>query len=116
MWRFVADENYNNVLIRRLLQQFPDLNLVRVQDVGLLHSSDQTILEWAAVEGRILLTHDLATVPDFAYQRLNEGLVMPGVFAVPGNAHQDLVLEDLTTIIEGSQPDEWANLVTHLPL
>jgi hypothetical protein len=116
MWRFLADENFNNILLRHILQQFPDLDVVRVQNVGLLHSSDPTILEWAAVEGRILLSHDLATIPDFAYQRLNEGLIMPGVFSIPESAPQDLVLEDLATIIEGSQPDEWANLVTYLPL
>jgi hypothetical protein len=115
-WQFLADENFNNIFLRRIRQQLPDLDIVRVQDVGLLHSSDPAILEWAATVGRILLTHDLATIPDFAYNRLNQGLALPGVFIVPGSADADLVLEDFITIIESSQPEEWANLVTFLPL
>jgi hypothetical protein len=81
-----------------------------------LHSSDPIILEWASGAGRILLTHDLATVPYFSYERLNEGLNLSGVFIIPGSANFDLVLEDLVTIIVSSQPEEWANLVTFLPL
>ena len=116
MWRFVSDENFNNILIHRLRQQYSQLDLVRVQDVGLLHASDPTILDWAAKESRILLTHDLATMPTFAYIRISNSLPMPGVFAMHENAPQDLVFEDLTTIIEDSNPDEWKNKVSYLPL
>jgi hypothetical protein len=33
--RFLADENLNNHIYRSLLLQRPDLDMVRVQDVGL---------------------------------------------------------------------------------
>lgn len=48
----------------------PKLDVVRVQDVGLIETPDPTILAWAAAEGRILLTHDRDTVPGFAYDRV----------------------------------------------
>ena len=44
--------------------------MTRVQDVGLAGAADPVILGWAASEGRILLTHDAATMPGFAYARL----------------------------------------------
>ena len=62
MLRFAADENFNNNIVRGLLRRNPDLDIVRVQDVGLSNADDATILEWAAQEGRILLTHDVSTV------------------------------------------------------
>jgi hypothetical protein len=41
---------------------------------------DPTILPWAAENGRLLVTQDVRTMPDFAYQRVTAGQVMPGVF------------------------------------
>jgi hypothetical protein len=55
MLRLVADENFNNNIVRGLLRREPDLDIVRVQDVGLSGVDDPTVLEWAAQEGRVLL-------------------------------------------------------------
>jgi hypothetical protein len=44
--------------------------LVRVQDVGLSGTDDPRVLEWAAGHERILLTHDVATITAFAYERV----------------------------------------------
>ena len=57
--RFVADENFNNNIIRGLLRRHPDLDIVGIQDAGLSGADDPTVLEWAAQEKRILLTHDM---------------------------------------------------------
>lgn len=35
MLRLAADENFNNDIIRGLLRHKPDLDIVRIQDVGL---------------------------------------------------------------------------------
>ena len=35
MLKFVADENFNNDIVRGLLRRNPNLNVVRVQDAGL---------------------------------------------------------------------------------
>lgn len=37
MTRFLADENFNNQIVRGILRQAPsiDIDIVRVQDVGL---------------------------------------------------------------------------------
>ncbi|MBV6391782.1 MAG: hypothetical protein KPEEDBHJ_00996 [Anaerolineales bacterium] len=42
----VADENFNNTIVRGLLRVKPDLDIVRVQDAGLFSASDPTVLEW----------------------------------------------------------------------
>lgn len=80
MLRLLADENFNNNIVRGLLRRRPDLDIVRVQDVGLSQADDPTVLAWAAQEGRILLTHDVTTITHYAYERVRAGLNMPGVF------------------------------------
>jgi predicted nuclease of predicted toxin-antitoxin system len=40
------------------MRRQPDIDIIRVQDVGLSGEDDPIVLEWAAQEGRILLTHD----------------------------------------------------------
>ncbi len=62
MLRFVAGENFNNNIVRALRRRKADLDIVRVQDVGLSGADDPTVLEWAAQEGRVLLTHDVAAM------------------------------------------------------
>ncbi len=74
MVRFLADENFNNQIVRGILRQSPDVDVVRVQDVGLSGADDPTVLAWAAQENRVVLTHDVATMITFAYERIDTEL------------------------------------------
>lgn len=82
MLRLLSDENFNGEIVRGLFRANPTIDLVRVQDVGLLAADDPAILASAAETGRVLLTHDIATMPSFAYDRMSAGQPMPGVFIV----------------------------------
>ena len=62
MARFLADENFNNQIVRGVLRQSSDIDIVLVQNVNLSGVDDPTVLEWAAQEERIVLTHDVATM------------------------------------------------------
>jgi len=73
MLLLIADENFNNTIVRGLLPLKPSLDIVRVQDVGLSSADDPAVLEWAAQENRILLTHDVATITKYAYERILSG-------------------------------------------
>jgi predicted nuclease of predicted toxin-antitoxin system len=65
MVRFLADENFNNQIVRGVLRQSSGIDIMRVQDVGLSGADDPAVLQWAAQEGRIVLTHDVATMVTF---------------------------------------------------
>ena len=116
MIRFAADENFNNAILRGLLRRNPNLDIVRVQDVGLSGADDPTVFAWAADEGRVLLTHDVATITRYAYERIRAGEPMPGVFEVNQNVRLGLAIEDLLLIAEGSLEGEWEGQVNYLPL
>lgn len=116
MLRFLRDENFNGDIIRGLLLRNPHLDLVRVQDVGLLEAEEPEILEWAAANNRILLTHDRATMPEFAYERLLAGRAMPGMLVANDRASVRVVIDELLLINECSEQQEWSELVMYLPL
>ena len=73
MLRLAADENFNSDIVRGLLRRKPNLDIVRIQDVGLSGADDPTVLEWSAEEGRVLLTHDVSTITHYAYERVRAG-------------------------------------------
>ena len=116
MARFLADENFNNQIVRGVLRQSPDIDIVRVQDVDLSGVDDPAVLAWAAQEGRIVLTHDVATMTTFAYQRIQAGLAMPGLFEVSRRVPVGLAIEEIILIAECSFEGEWEGQVRFLPL
>lgn len=116
MLRLAADENFNNDIVRGLLRRKPDLDIVRVQDTGLSGADDPTILEWAAQEGRVLLTHDVSTLTRYAYERVEAGQSMPGVFEVSRDVPIAVAIQDILLIAECSLEGEWEGQVRYLPL
>ncbi len=103
-------------LVRGLLRREPKLDIVRVQDVGLQGHSDPQVLAWAAEESRVLITFDVNTVLDAAYQRASEGQHMPGVFAIPWNVSWRQAIEDVLILAVASLPNEWEGQIVFLPL
>jgi predicted nuclease of predicted toxin-antitoxin system len=61
--RLLADENFNGIVFRELLLREPALDLVRAQDLRLVGRPDPVVLDWAAAQGRVLLTHDKKPIP-----------------------------------------------------
>jgi len=116
MVRFLADENFNNQIVRGVLRQSSSVNIMRAQDVGLSGVDDPTVLEWSAQEGRVVLTHDVATMITFAYKRIQAGLSMPGLFEVSRRVPVGLAIEEIILIAECSLEGEWEGQVRFLPL
>ncbi|SRR6266498_3092845 len=116
MLHLVSDENFNNDIVRGLLRRKPELDIVRVQDMGLRGADDPTILEWASNEGRILLTHDAETMSYFAYERVKSQKPMPGVIEVADDLPIGQVIDDILLLAEYSEVGEWEGQVIYLPL
>jgi len=114
--KLISDEDFNNRIVRGLIRRFPVLDSVRVQDVGLSGKHDTEVLAWAAKENRLVLTHDFATMLDFAYNRVADNLKMPGVIAVPQDLPIGEAIEEISTLIECSLENEWKNQVLFVPL
>jgi hypothetical protein len=116
MLLLAADENFNNDIVRGLLRRNPRMDIVKIQDASLSGVSDRVVLEWAAREGRVLLTHDVSTMTAFAYDRVRAGLPMPGVFEVSRSIAVGAAIDDLLLLAELSLPGEWEGQIRYLPL
>lgn len=116
MLRFAADENFNNDILRGLKRRDDSVDVIRVQDMDLSGASDPEILEWAAHEGRIVLSHDVATMVGFAYDRVKADEPMPGLVEVNRTVPLAEVIDDLLLLAHGSLDGEWEGQVLYIPL
>jgi hypothetical protein len=116
MLQLAADENFNNDIVRGVLRRNPRLDIVRIQDVELSGASDEVVLEWAAREGRVLLTHDVSTLTRYACDRVKARLPMPGVLEVSRAVPVGAAIEDILPLAELSLPGEWEGQIRYLPL
>ena len=125
MLSLLSDENFNGDIVRGLFLRQPNLDLVRVQDVGLQEVDDPSILAWAADNGRIILTHDLgeakalrdrATMPDFAYERLVKEEPMIGLFVINDRMPIRQAIDELSLLIDCTEQAEWKGIVLYLHL
>lgn len=116
MLRLAADENFNADIVRGLLRRLPELDIATVQGAGLSGADDPGVLEWAASEGRIVLTHDIATLVGHAFERVAAGQPMPGVFAARSSGPIGPMIDDLVLLAECSVEGEWEGQVRFLAL
>ena len=77
--RFLADEHIPRALLEQLELHLPTVDIVHASDVGLAQTPDPDILQWAAGQGRVVISRDKRTMRNFAYQRIAAGLPMPGL-------------------------------------
>ena len=99
MLLLAADENFNNDIVRGLLRRKPNLDIVRLQEAGLSGANDPSVLEWAAQECRILLTHDVSTMTRYAYDRIRAGTRMPGIFEVSRDLPIRVAIEEILLLL-----------------
>ena len=116
MTRFLADENFNIDIVRGLRRQIPSLDIIRIQELGMAGWEDPDILEWAASNGRIVLTHDVGDMTKYAYARIRAQVPMPRVVEVPDRLPAGRAIDDLVYLIGCSLDREWENQVRFLPI
>ena len=116
MLRLLADENLDGNIIRGLQRRVKYLNIVRVQDVGLSGVDDPEVSQWASENGRVLVTHDVAMITHFAYERVGRGLSMPGVIEIVSSAAIGQAVEELSLVTECYEDGDLEGRVLYLPL
>jgi predicted nuclease of predicted toxin-antitoxin system len=116
MLSLLADENLDANIMRGVLRRVRDIDVFRVQDVGLTGADDSKVLAWAAEHGRVLVTHDVETVTRFALERVHAGLPMPGVIEIVASASIGKAVDDLALVLECLAEGELHDQVLYLPL
>lgn len=75
---------------------------------------DESVLRLAAQEGRILVSHDVSTIPPL-FARFRQSHRSPGVLLVPQQFPLIQSIDSLELIWDLTEPDEWAGRICYLP-
>lgn len=116
--RFLTDEGFNMDVTTGLRRTYSGIDLITVQEAGLLHAPDPQILEGTRQLDRILLSHDVHTLPDFFYALLAQlppGEHLPGVLLVAQQAPIGNAIEWIGEVWGATRHDEWRDRVDRLP-
>jgi len=88
MLLLAADENFSNDIVRA----YDDASLTWISCVFKMKAFQgqmiRPFLEWAAQQGRILLTHDVSTITHYAYDRVRAGSLCPASLKWVAISHQ----------------------------
>ncbi len=112
----LADENFNHRVLRGLRRRLPTLDCMLAQETEIYQREDPEVLDWAASQSRVILTHDVNTMTKYAYERLAAGQPLPGVIVIPKELPIGVAIEELVTLLYCSIPEEFPGRVIHLPL
>jgi hypothetical protein len=120
MLRLLSDENVPGAIFRGLLRRAQEmaliLDLVRAQDEGLSQTPDPQVLEWAAEQGRVVVTYDRSTLVGDARRRISEGKPMPGVIALREGAGIGRTIEHILLVAECYTEEQMRDIaVEYLP-
>src|SRR5438067_12060064 len=116
MLRLLIDEDVHGDIVDGLRRRQPALDLVRVQEVGLRHTADPIILEWAAQQRRVVVSVDKKTLAVDAWDHVARGLPMPGVAILRIVLSIGQAVTELELIACAGEPDDLRDQVVYLPL
>lgn len=116
MLHLLIDENFDQRILRGLRLEVPHVDYIVVQETELKGLRDPLLLAWAAENQRILVTHDVNTIPKYAYERVLASQPMSGVIVIPEDLAVGKAIEELATLIECCEPEELNNQVKYLPI
>ena len=113
--RFQADVNLHQLILRAVCHREPALNFHTAEAAGLGGLLDPEVLARPADAGRVLVTHDLQTMPrhfaEFITARQSAGLLL-----IPQSLPIAAAVDDLLLLWSTMETEEWINLRWYLPL
>ena len=93
----------------------PSISFLQAFEVGTAGKDDLTVLQIAVDEGRILVSHDVRTMPRH-FQEFIHRWSSPGLVLVPQRLALSTAIEDLVLMWIASEDHEWVNQIRYLPI
>lgn len=114
--RFQADANLNALIVRGLLRRQPQIDIQTADAAGFAGVPDSEVLALAAQSERILVSHDYHTIPAHFAAFLASGHHSPGVLLLHQTLSIARAINELLLVWSATEPDEWRDTLTYLPL
>ena len=112
---FQADNDLKFGIVKAVRLREPAIDFASAQDAGIEMASDPELLDRAAAEGRILVSHDRRTMVHHFRAHLTDGKSSPGLLIVSQGAPIGFVAEAIVYVWALSDPLELRNQAHYLP-
>mgnify|MGYP005843156657 CR=1 FL=1 len=115
--RLLLDENLFPRLKSALLLRFPDMDVLRVGDVGAppYSTSDPDILRYTEQTQRLLVTDNRTSMPGHISDHLTQGRHHWGILYISPCLSFAEILEELCIVWGASTSDEWRDRTDWIP-
>lgn len=113
--RFLADHDLNEHIVTGIKRLAPEIEFVRVRDIGLHGASDHDVLDYAAGASLCVVSHDVNTMTAAAAAMIAAGRQLPGLFLVRQTTPVRTAVQTIVLVWSASDHEEWRNQVVFLP-
>ena len=113
--RFQADNDLNQNLVRAVRRHNLRIDFQTAPEANLHGLDDEAVLAFAANEGRVLVSHDLHTMP-LHFAEFISKQTSAGVILISQDLPLNQAVEELLLIWEASEAEDWVNSMLSIPL
>ena len=114
--RFLADADLNRTIVSGVLRREPSVNFLTAHAAELRGIRDPEVLALAAGQQRVLVSHDVGTMPGHLRAFTNLGKQSSGVFLIPQSLDVGTAIDELLLTWLASEASEWVDRLVWLPL
>ena len=112
--RFQADADLRQPIVTGLKRREPAVDFKAAQESGLTDLDDAAVLGICANEGRLLVSHDVSTMPEH-FARFIESQTSSGVILISQSLPYRDAIERLHRMWLTTDADDWENVLSFLP-
>jgi len=112
--RLLVDHNFDERVVNALLSRTGSTEVIRARELGMERATDEQLLERAAADGLVVLTHDVRTLVPAAHRRVRQGEPMAGVLFVPASLDVGRAIRAVEMVLHDFTNDSLANRVVYV--
>jgi predicted nuclease of predicted toxin-antitoxin system len=113
--KLLADENLSRRVVNAFRRHSSAIQIVRVQEVGLLGRDDTAVLNWAAENDYVLITKDRASIPPLVAHRLETGIPTPYILIIGPGVQLNELLVTIEAIVTFELDTNWQYPIRWIP-
>ncbi len=112
--RFQADADLRQPIVTGLKRREPSIDFRTAHDAVLAGLDDPAVLGIAAADGRLLVSHDVSTMPEH-FARFIERQTSPGVILISQELPYRDAIDGLLRVWATTEAEDWHNVLSFLP-
>lgn len=112
--RLLADADLNLAIVTGVVRRNAEIDFKRAEAVPLEGLNDLAVLTAAAQERRVLVSHDVSSIPGHVHEFVREH-ASPGVIVIPQDVSIASAIDSVLLICEACDPRDLENRVCLVP-